>query len=82
MVLRRATSHLENGVVVGMAGAWQAAVDGVKPGIVMEANPKVGDSYRQEFALGDAEDAATVKSLTRVGHRPLRNLRSRSVEDI
>ena len=59
-----ATSQLENGIVVGMEGAWQAGVDHAKPGIVMKAHPMVGDSYRQEFALGDAEDAATVKTLT------------------
>ncbi len=30
----------------------------------MEADPKVGDLYRQESSLGDAEDLARVLSLT------------------
>jgi hypothetical protein len=34
------------------------------PGVVMEATPKVGDTYNQENAPGVAEDQATVTSLT------------------
>lgn len=37
-----------------------AGVDGAQPGIVMEASPKVGDTYRQEYYPGEAEDMATV----------------------
>jgi len=40
-----------------------AGVDGVKPGIIMEANPKVGGFYRQEFALGTAKDMAQIIAL-------------------
>ena len=40
-----------------------AGVDGAKPGIVMKANPLVGEYYRQEFALGTAEDNAEVTGL-------------------
>lgn len=36
---------------------------GAKPGIVMEANPKIGDSYRQEYYRGEAEDMAEILSL-------------------
>ena len=49
-----------NGEIVGLEGSWIAGVDGAKPGIVMEANPKHGDAYRQEFSLGVAEDSAEV----------------------
>lgn len=45
-------------------GSWQAGVNGAKPGIVMEAHPKVGDTYQQELAIGVAEDKATVLSLS------------------
>jgi hypothetical protein len=38
-------------------------VDGAKPGIVMKAQPRVDDVYRQEFWLGVAEDYARVVSL-------------------
>jgi hypothetical protein len=49
-----------NGEIVSFEGSWTAGVDGAKPGIIMEAQPKVGDLYRQEFALGTAEDIAQV----------------------
>jgi hypothetical protein len=40
-----------------------AGVNGDKPGIVMKAHPAVGDFYRQEFSLGNAEDYAETLSL-------------------
>jgi hypothetical protein len=46
-------------------GSWEAGVKGGKPGIFMEANPKVGDDYQQEFARGIAEDRAEIVSMTR-----------------
>ena len=58
------TAQYANGVVVGVEGAWKTGVDGAKPGIVMPAAPKAGATYRQEFLLGTAEDAAEVKSLS------------------
>ena len=57
------SKEYENGQVVSTAGSWQAGVDGAKPGITMEANPKIGDSYRQEYYKGEAEDMAEVLSL-------------------
>jgi len=57
------TFELEDGVIVSLEGAWTAGEDGAKPGIVMKANPQVGDVYRQEFLLGEAEDAARVVAL-------------------
>jgi hypothetical protein len=50
--------QLENGVVVGNEGSWEAGVDGASPGIVMKAQPVIGQLYRQEFLIGDAEDVA------------------------
>jgi hypothetical protein len=43
-------------------GSWMAGVDGAKPGIIMYADPsdKIGLLYRQEFALGTAEDLGKV----------------------
>jgi hypothetical protein len=58
------SKEFENGVVVSTEGSWEAGVNGAKPGIVMEDQPKVGDSYRQEFAKDVAEDMAEVLSLT------------------
>jgi Ca2+-binding RTX toxin-like protein len=48
---------------VSTEGSWKAGVDGARPGIVMLADPDVGDRYRQEFAPGVAEDRAKVLSL-------------------
>jgi hypothetical protein len=56
------TKFYTNGVA-STAGSWTGGVDCAKPGIVMEANPKVGDSYRQEFHAGDAEDQSDVLGL-------------------
>ncbi len=53
----------ENGQVVSTEGSWEAGVDGAAPGIIMEAQPRVGDAYRQECAPGVAEDEAEVLKL-------------------
>jgi RTX calcium-binding nonapeptide repeat (4 copies) len=50
----------ENGVVVSTQGSWKAGVDGARPGIIMLADPEIGDAYDQEFAPGIAEDKAVV----------------------
>src|SRR5215213_2605195 len=57
------TKEYENGKVVSTKGSWEAGVDGAKPGIIMQADPKVGQSYRQEYYVGRAEDMAKVVSL-------------------
>lgn len=48
---------------VSTAGSWTAGVDCAKPGMVMKANPQVGDSYRQEYQAGNAEDKSDILSL-------------------
>jgi hypothetical protein len=55
------TTEVETG---SNEGSWEAGVNGGKPGIFMEANPKVGDNYQQEFAKGIAEDRAEIVSIT------------------
>jgi len=45
-------------------GSWTGGVESAKVGIIMPINPVVGDVYRQEFALGDAEDMGEILSLT------------------
>lgn len=52
-----------SGNVISTEGSWEAGVDGAKPGIIMEAHPRVGDRYRQEFAPDVAEDMAQVLPL-------------------
>lgn len=50
----------ENGKVVSTEGSWKSGVDGAKPGIIMEAQPKVGDTYLQEYLPDVALDLAQV----------------------
>ena len=57
------SQELTNGRVSSLGGSWTAGVDGAEAGIVMEAHPKVGDAYRQELLLNEAEDFAQVVSL-------------------
>ena len=53
----------KHGNVISTEGSWEAGVDGAEPGIIMEAKPKVDDTYQQEFAPGVAEDMAKVLSV-------------------
>jgi len=53
----------KDGKVVATKGSWEAGKDGAKPGLVMKATPQVGDTYRQEYAQGVAEDMARVLSV-------------------
>src|ERR671915_1319003 len=57
------TKEYENGKVVTTKGSCEAGVDGAKPGIIMPADPKVGESYRQEYYPGEAMDMAKVLGL-------------------
>jgi hypothetical protein len=56
------TKEYENGKVVSTKGSWEAGVDGAKAGILMQADPKVGQSYHQEYYPGEAMDMARVLS--------------------
>jgi len=55
--------NFEDGVLTNLDGSWTAGVDQAKPGIAMEAAPQVGDVYRQEYLLGEAEDMGEVLDL-------------------
>jgi hypothetical protein len=54
------TGELQDGRFVTLDGTFTAGVNRDKPGIIMEAHPAVGDFYRQEFSLENAEDFAEV----------------------
>jgi len=58
------TKLYQNGSVISTQGSWLTGANGAKPGIIMEGHPQVGDSYRQEYLCGSAEDKADVLSLT------------------
>ena len=51
------TAELDaKGKITSTEGTWQAGVDGAKPGIFMPAHPRPGQSFRQEYYKGHAED--------------------------
>lgn len=58
------SKNFEDGELNHLDGSWKAGVDNAFPGILMKANPMVGDIYRQEYALGEAEDMAEILSIT------------------
>ncbi|HEU5455994.1 MAG TPA: hypothetical protein VFU85_09960, partial [Nocardioides sp.] len=45
------------------SGSWEAGIDGAQAGLVMPAQPRVGDGYQQENSPGLAEDRAEVLSV-------------------
>jgi len=69
------SQQILNGQVIGTEGSWQAGRDGAQAGIIMERHPTVGDTYREEFAPGVAEDMARVLSLDARAQVPYGNFR-------
>jgi hypothetical protein len=60
-----ATAELNpNGSVRSTEGSWQAGVDGARAGVFMPANPHRGQTGRQEYYKGHAEDHFRVLSLS------------------
>jgi hypothetical protein len=57
------TAEYANGEVSSTKGSWEAGVGGAQPGVVMLAQPTVGESYHQEFLRGEAEDVGTVVAI-------------------
>ena len=57
------SKEIVNGKIAITAGSWVAGFYDAKPGIVMKANPQIGDSYRQGYYKGQAEDMADVVAL-------------------
>lgn len=52
-------AYLPNGQI-DRSGSWEAGVNGAVSGIIMEADPQIPDSYRQEYLQGEAEDTAWI----------------------
>ena len=57
------SKEIKNGKITSTGGSWEAGKDGAKPGIIMPAKPKVGETYRQEYYKGEAEDMARALKL-------------------
>jgi hypothetical protein len=64
------TAEYEKGKVVTRKGSFEAGVDGAQAGIIMPANPEVGQTYRQEYYAGKAEDNGKVVSLDQQAEVP------------
>jgi hypothetical protein len=57
------TAELDSkGKVKTTEGSWETSVNGARPGIIMPAHPRVGQSGLQEFYKGHAEDHFKVLS--------------------
>jgi len=54
------TVEFEDGRIASRKGSFEAGIDGAEAGIVMPASPKVGQSYRQEYYKGEAEDRGKI----------------------
>ena len=48
--------------LVSRDGSFKAGSDGDKAGIIFQGNPRVGQVYREEFSIGNAEDLSRVLS--------------------
>ena len=58
------TKEYDHGTFLTSAGSWEAGKNDARPGIIMLANPHVGDKYKQEDSPGVVEDMAKVLSLS------------------
>ena len=66
-----ATAELDaQGRVVSTEGSWRAGRNGGRAGIFMPAHPRVGQSGREEYLAGQAEDYFQVVSLRTTVHVP------------
>jgi hypothetical protein len=54
----------KNGKVTSHEGSWLVGVNGASIGLMMPANPEIGDKYYQEVSPGVAMDRAEIISLT------------------
>jgi hypothetical protein len=64
------TAELEEGEIVSREGSFEAGVDGALAGVIMPAEPTVGQRYRQEYYAGEAEDNGEVLALGQMADVP------------
>lgn len=72
------SKEIENGQVVSRAGSWAWGQNGALPGIIMWADPAshVGETYRQEYLRGEAEDWGKVVAVNQTVTVPYGTLTS------
>jgi hypothetical protein len=64
------TAEFKKGKVATRAGSFEAGVDGAEAGIIMPADPLAGQSYRQEYLKGEAEDRGKILAFGKRAHVP------------
>jgi hypothetical protein len=64
------TAEFENGKILTRAGSFEAGADGAQPGILLPAEPQIGQKYRQEYLKGEAEDNGEVLGLDQLVEVP------------
>ena len=64
------TAEFENGKIVTRAGSFEAGAGGALPGILLPAEPQVGQKYRQEYLKGEAEDNGEVLGINQLVEVP------------
>ena len=70
------------GRFVKAGDSWRGGVNGGKPGIIMPADPKPGDAYRQEYyPPGKALDEARVHPAGRDPQGPVRLVQARARDE-
>ena len=57
------TKEFKEGGAVDTKGSWEGGVNG-QPGMIMPANPKPGEPYRQEYSPNNAEDMGQVVAIS------------------
>ncbi len=57
------SKEIMDGEVKSHTGSWESGIDNAKPGIIMLANPEIGDQYRQEYLIDQAEDMGEVLAM-------------------
>jgi hypothetical protein len=70
------TKHFLPNGKADTSGSFQAGVGGAQPGLIMEANPQIPDSYRQECLAEQAEDTAWVVATTGSAKVPYGSVRN------
>jgi hypothetical protein len=68
----RTATYDEHGHVESREGSWEAGVDGARAGLIMPADPRPTDAYRQELYRGHAEDQAWLVQNRAVVRTPMR----------
>ncbi|TAL42776.1 MAG: hypothetical protein EPN91_07610 [Salinibacterium sp.] len=67
------TAEFEHGKVVSRAGSFEAGLHGAQAGVLLPGHPQVGQSYREEYQAGEAEDNGEILSLVEQADTPFRH---------